>query len=91
MSMIAAVSNRGLMRLKLYEGSLNGAIYVDFMQRLVRDAKQKVFLIVGDPPVHLFDKNPGAVQEWLAHHKNEIEIFTLPAYVPEYIPDEYRV
>jgi hypothetical protein len=61
------------------------------MQRLVRDAKQKVFLIVGDPRLHLafFDKCPGTVQEWLTHHKDEIEIFYLPAYAPHYIPDEY--
>jgi len=80
-----------MLRFKLYEGALNGAIYIDFMQRLVRDGNQKVFLIVGDPRVHLasFDKCPGAVQEWLAHHKNEIEIFYIPAYAPEYIPDEY--
>jgi transposase len=91
MSMIAAVSNRGLMRFKLYEGALNGAIFIDFMTRLVSDAKQKVFLIAGDPGVHLasFDKSSGAVQEWLAHHKDEIEIFTLPADPPEHTPDEY--
>jgi transposase len=91
LNMIAAVSNRGLMRFKLYEGPLKGVIYIDFMQRLVRDAKQKVFLIVGDPRAHLasFDKCPGAVQEWLALHKDEIEIFCLPADAPQYVPDEY--
>jgi hypothetical protein len=90
MSMIAAVSNRGLMRFKLHEGALNGAIFIDFMTRLVRDAKRKVFLIVGDPRVHhaCFDKSSAAVQEWLAHHKDEIEIFTLPADAPEHTPDE---
>jgi len=45
-SMIAAVSNRGLMRFKLYKGALNVAIFIDFMNRLIKDAKQKVFLIV---------------------------------------------
>jgi hypothetical protein len=90
MSMIAAVSNRGLMRFKLHEGTLNGAIFIDFMARLVRDAKQKVPLIVGDPRVHFarFDKSSDAVQEWLAHHKDEIEIFYLPAYAPDHAPDE---
>ena len=91
MSMIAAVSNRGLMRFKLYEGALNGAIFIDFMTRLVRDAKQKIFLIVGDPRVHhvSFVKSSGAVQEWLAHHRDEIEIFCPPACAPEHNPDEY--
>jgi len=92
MSMVAAVSNRGLMRFKLYEGALNGAIFIDFMTRLVRDARQKIFLIVGDTRIHLasFDKNSGAVQEWLAHHRDEIEIFTLPADAVEQTSDEAR-
>jgi len=90
MNMIAAVSNRGLMRFKLHEGALHDAIFIDFMTRLVREAKQKVFLIVGGPSAHhvCFDKSSGAVQEWLARHKDEIEIFTVPADAPEHTPDE---
>ena len=84
-SMIAAVSNRGLMRFRLYEGALNVAIFIDFLKRLVKDAKQKVFLIVDNLRVH----HAKAVMEWLAQHKDEIEIFYLPAYAPEHNPDEY--
>jgi transposase len=84
-SMIAAVSNRGLMRFKLYKGALNVAIFIDFLKRLIKDAKQKVFLIVDNLRVH----HAKAVQEWLAQHKDEIEIFYLPAYAPEHNPDEY--
>ena len=83
--MIAAVSNRGLMRFKLYKGALNVAIFIDFMERLLKDAKQKVFLIVDNLRVH----HAKAVQDWLARHKVEIEIFYLPAYAPEHNPDEY--
>ena len=83
--MIAAVSNRGLMRFKLYKGALNVAIFIDFMKRLIKDAKQKVFLIVDNLRVH----HAKAVQDWLARHKDEIEIFYLPAYAPEHNPDEY--
>jgi transposase len=84
-SMIAAVSNRGLMRFKLYKGALNVAIFIDFMKRLIKDTKQKVFLIVDNLRVH----HAKAVQEWLAQRKQEIEIFYLPAYAPEHNPDEY--
>ncbi|MGO9684382.1 MAG: IS630 family transposase [Beijerinckiaceae bacterium] len=74
-SMIAAVSNRGLMRFRLYEGALNVAMFLDFMKRLIKDAKQKVFLIVDTLRVH----HAKAVQQWLGRHKDEIEIFYLPA------------
>jgi hypothetical protein len=59
------------------------AIFIDFMKRLVKDAKQKVFLIVDNLPVHQ------GGSRWLARHKDEIEIFYLPAYAPEHNPDEY--
>ena len=81
--MIAAVSNRGLMRFRLYKGALNVMIFIDFLKRLVKDAKQKVFLIVDNLRDHA-----KAVQDWLARHNNEIEIFYLPAYAPEHNPDE---
>ena len=85
MSTIAAVSNRGLMRFRLYEGALNVAIFIDFLKRLVKDAKQKVFLIVDNLRVH----HAKAVMEWLAQHTDEIELFYLPAYAQEHNPDEY--
>jgi len=44
------------------------------MKRLIKDAKQKVFLIVDNLRVH----HAKAVQDWLARHKVEIEIFYLP-------------
>jgi transposase len=84
-SMIAAVNNRGLMRFKLYNGAPKVAIFLDFMKRLIRDAKQKVFLIVDNLRVHHAKK----VKQWLAQHEDEIEIFYLPAYAPEHNPDEY--
>jgi DDE superfamily endonuclease/Winged helix-turn helix len=73
-SMIAAVSNRGLMRFRLYKGPLNVAIFIDFMKRLVKDAKQKVFLVVDNLRVH----HAKAVQDWAAQHKDEIENLLSP-------------
>ena len=64
---IAAVSNRGLMRFKLYKGALNVAIFIDFLKCLIKDAKQKVFLIVDNLRVH----HAKAVQDWLAQHKDD--------------------
>lgn len=33
------------MRFKFYKGALNVVIFIEFMKRLVKDAKQKVFLM----------------------------------------------
>lgn len=84
-SMISAISNRGVLRFRLYKGALNVDLFIDFLQRLVRDAKQKVFLIVDNLRVH----HAKSVMEWVAKHKSKIAIFYLPAYAPEHNPDEY--
>ena len=50
--MISAVSNRGLMRFMLYDGALDIARFLTFLRRLIKDAAQKVFLIVDNLKVH---------------------------------------
>jgi transposase len=75
-SMIAAVSNRGQMRFMLYEGALNVDRFLAFLRRLVKDAGQKVFLIVDNLKVHHARK----VEAWVASHAHELELFYLPAY-----------
>ena len=84
-SMISAVSNRGLMRFMLYEGALNVDRFLAFLRRLIKDAGQKVFLIIDNLKVHHARK----VKAWVASHAHEIELFYLPAYAPEHNPDEY--
>ena len=84
-SMISAVSNRGLMRFMFYEGALNADRFIAFLRRLIKDAGQKVFLIVDNLKVHHASK----VKTWVAAHAHEIELFYLPAYAPDHNPDEY--
>jgi len=84
-SMISAVSNRGLMRFMLYDGALNAARFLTFLGRLIKDAKQKVFLVVDNLKVHHAKK----VKAWAERHRHAIELFYLPAYAPEHNPDEY--
>ena len=84
-SMIAAVSNRGLMRFMLYEGALNADLFLDFLRRLVRDAGRKVILIVDNLKVH----KAGKVRAWVASHAHEIELVYLPSYAPDHNPVEH--
>ena len=58
---------------------------IDFMRRLVYDTKHKVFLMLDNLRIH----HAKTVSKWLAEHKDEIEVFFLPPYAPEYNPDEY--
>src|SRR3712207_3135679 len=83
--MISAVTNRGTLRFMLYEGALDAALFLTFLQRLARSARSKVFLIVDNLKVHKAAK----VQAWVAAHRDKIELFFLPAYAPEHNPDEF--
>lgn len=83
-NMISAISKRGKLRFMLYKDNMNSAKLIDFMGRLIRDVKKKVFLILDNLRVH-YSKD---VQKWLEKHKDRIEVFYLPPYSPEYNPDE---
>lgn len=52
---------------------------------MVAGASRKVLLIVDRLPAH---KTP-AVAAWVKAHRDEIEVFYLPAYAPELNPVEY--
>jgi hypothetical protein len=52
---------------------------------LIQASPKKVFLIVDNLRVHHAVK----VNEWAEGHKDQIELFFLPAYAPERNPDEY--
>jgi transposase len=79
LGLISAVSNRGELRWKMLERAIKAPVLIDFLQRLIRDARRKVFLILDRLPVH----RAAVVREWLARHKAKIEVFYLPSYSAE--------
>jgi transposase len=83
-NMLSAISNRGKLRFTLYRDNMNAEKLIDFMQRLVHDSPKKVFLILDNLRAHHAKK----VAIWLESHREEIEVFYLPPYAPEYNPDE---
>jgi transposase len=84
MGLISALTNKGELRWMLLDGAIKAPALIRFMQRLVRDAGCKVFLVLDNLPVH----RARLVQDWLAGHTAEIEVFHLPPYSPELNPDE---
>ena len=84
-NMISAVSNAGMLRFRLFTGSFTGAVFIDFLRRLLRDCGgRKVHLIVDGHPVH----RAKAVSAWVGRHGERIELHFLPGYSPELNPVE---
>jgi transposase len=83
-NMLSAISARGKLRFLLYKDNMDSNKLIDFMRRLVKDVPRKVFLVLDNLRAHHSKK----VKAWLEKHKEEIEVFFLPPYAPEYNPDE---
>ncbi len=84
-SMISTLTNLGQLRFMIFEGALTALIFLSFLQRLIRDSPRKVFLIVDNLRVH----RAKLVTAWVKAHSDQIELFYLPPYAPEFNPDEF--
>jgi transposase len=84
-NMISSITNQGKVRWMIYRDTLNSAVFIRFLDRLAKDSKRKVFLIVDNLRVH----HSAPVKEWLERNAHRIELYFLPSYSPERNPDEY--
>ena len=84
-NMIAAISNKGTLRFRIFEERFTGPVFLDFLKRLVKDANgRKVILILDGHPAH----RARLVKDWVAQRPNLIELHFLPGYSPELNPAE---
>ena len=84
-NLMSSITNKGKLRFMLYEGTLDSARLLEFLRRLCKDAKRKIFLILDNLRVHHSVK----VRRWVEAHADRLEVFHLPSYSPELNPDEY--
>jgi transposase len=83
-NMISAVTNQGHLCFQIFEGRFNVKRFLGFLDRLHKQAKRKLVLIVDGHPVH----RAKLVQSWREQHQDQVEIVYLPGYSPELNPDE---
>jgi len=84
-NMIAVVSNTGTLRFRVFQERFTGVLFLDFLKRLVKDAKgRKLVVIVDGHPAH----RARIVRDWTAAHASEITLHYLPGYAPELNPAE---
>jgi transposase len=85
MNQIATITNAGKVRFMTYAGTMNTALFLVFLVRLLRSTTGKIFLIVDWLRAH----GGPEVEKWLAAHRDQIELFYLPRYAPERNATEY--
>jgi transposase len=84
LNMISAISNKGHLQFMLID-RFNGEVFMDFLKRMIRYSKQKIFFVTDGHPAHKTKK----LNEWLSNNKLKIEVFFLPQYSPELNAQEY--
>ncbi len=82
---MSAISNDGKVHFMTYLGTMNAALFMVFLERLLRSTTGKIFLIVDRLRAHLTPE----VAEWVQRRRERLELFYLPGYAPELNADEY--
>ena len=85
-NMISAITNTGKSMFSLYDDSIKIDSFIEFGEKVIKsnDGK-KVFLVVDNLRVH----HAKLTKAWEEQNKEKIKLFYLPAYSPDYNPDEY--
>lgn len=84
-NMMSTLTNRGVLTFMVFKRRFTAPVCIQFLRRLIRQRKRKVFLILDRHPVH----RSAAVQRWITQHADRLRLFFLPGYSPELNPDEY--
>lgn len=83
-NMISAITNRGHLAFMVFQGKFDARLFIGFMQRLLKQAQGKVYLIVDGHPVH----RSGQAKKFVEAHAAQLRLIRLPGYCPELNPDE---
>jgi transposase len=83
-NMISAITNRGALAFMLFQGKFQNPLFIEFMKRLLRQVKGKLYLIVDGHPVH----RSVAAKRFVADNADRLRLIRLPGYCPELNPDE---
>jgi transposase len=84
LNIIGAITPRGDFRFMTYKGSMNAALFIDFLKRLIEGNNRRIHLIVDGHPVH----RSKAVRTFVEAQAEHIELHFLPSYSPELNPVE---
>lgn len=70
-SMISSMSNMGLLQFMIYRGGLDNELFIEFLERLTKQSRKKIFLILDNLQVH----KSKATSNWVHKHEDKIALF----------------
>ncbi|SFM24249.1 Transposase [Rugamonas rubra] len=83
-NMISAVSPRGDFRFMIHEGTVDAAVFKEFLKRLMVGASKPVFVVVDGHTIH----KAKLMRQYVDSLDGALKLFYLPPYSPHLNPDE---
>ena len=83
-SAASAVKAQGAFWFCLYEGALNGSLFVELLKKMMHRRRKSVHLMLDSLPAH----KKAIVREYVASTEGRLTLHFLPGYAPELNPDE---
>lgn len=83
-SAASAVTAQGAFWFCVYEGALNGELFVELLKKMMHRRKKPVHLILDSLPAH----KRAIVSEYVASTEGRLTLHFLPGYAPDLNPDE---
>lgn len=84
LNMLSAITRKGVMRFMVTEKTINADVFCEFMNRLIHNRRNRIYLIVDGHPVHRSAK----VRKHVEMLNGKVRLIRFPSYSPETNPDE---
>lgn len=84
-NVISAVSPRGRLWFRCYQGNLDAPTFIEFLKALLHDLRGHLFLVLDKHPAHV----AAATRRFVQEHANRLTVEFLPSYAPDMNPDEH--
>lgn len=84
LNMVSAITRKGEMRFMVTDKTVNADIFCEFIDRLIHNRRNRIYLIVDGHPVHRSTK----VKKHVESYNGRIRLIRFPSYSPETNPDE---
>ena len=81
---LSVITAHGKLRYSVKEGSINGEVFIRFLEDLIRRREHPLILLVDHATFH----GSKAVRDFVRAHRTRLRVFFLPKRAPELNPDE---
>ena len=82
--MVSAASAQGQLHFMLHLAQVTASVFLEFLRRLMVDAKAPIFLVADGHPI----QRAKSVKGFVEAQNGSLELHYLPSYSPEPNPDE---